>query len=88
MARAAMADLAGGTLLPVQWVEVAFVMMGGLVALRLAPTRWGWAAAVALSVLATPRLLSYMFMTFIAAVREPASSLGSAAHGPDPADPS
>ncbi len=43
----------------------------GLLTLRLAPTRWGWAAAVTFSVLATPRLLSYMLMTFLAVVREP-----------------
>jgi hypothetical protein len=45
------------------------VVAGGLLALRLAPTRWGWAAAVALSVLATPRLLAYMFMTLLAGLR-------------------
>ncbi len=50
------------------------VVVGALVALRLAPTRWGWAAAVALSVLATPRLLTYMLMTFLAALREPHGS--------------
>ena len=32
---------------------------------------YGWAAAVALSVLATPRLLVYMLMTFLAVLRQP-----------------
>jgi hypothetical protein len=52
---------------PLLWVGL--VAAGVLVTLRLAPTRWGWAAAVALSVLATPRLLAYMLMTLLAAVR-------------------
>jgi hypothetical protein len=54
---------------PVLWA--ALVAVGGLVCLRLAPTRWGWAAAVVFSVLATPRLLVYQFMAFLAAAREP-----------------
>jgi hypothetical protein len=49
----------------------ALVLVGVGVVLRLAPTRWGWAAAVILSVVATPRLLVYMFMTFVAALRAP-----------------
>jgi hypothetical protein len=52
---------------PILWVVL--LAAGVLAALRLAPTRWGWAAAVALSVLATPRLLSYMLMTLLAALR-------------------
>jgi hypothetical protein len=55
---------------PVAWL--AFVAVGTLVALRLAPTRYGWAAAVVLSVLATPRLLLYQLMSLLAALREPA----------------
>ena len=62
-------NLSPYAILPLLWM--ALVAAGILVTLRLAPTRWGWAAAVALSVLATPRLLSYMFMTFLAALREP-----------------
>jgi Glycosyltransferase family 87 len=46
----------------------ALVIAGVAVVLRLAPTRWGWPAAVVLSVVGTPRLLVYMFMTFIAAL--------------------
>ena len=49
---------------PILWV-ISLVVLG-LVALRLAPSRWGWAAAVALSVLATPRLLSYQLSTLLA----------------------
>jgi Glycosyltransferase family 87 len=49
----------------------ALVIAGVAVVLRLAPTRWGWPAAVVLSVVGTPRLLVYMFMTFIAVLSEP-----------------
>ena len=54
---------------PVLW-GIA-VLAGIVVTWRLARTRWGWPAAVALSVLATPRLLIYMLSTLIAALREP-----------------
>ena len=54
---------------PVLW-QVSLVVMA-LVALRLAKTRWGWAAAVVLSVFATPRLLSYQLSTLLAALRPP-----------------
>jgi len=54
---------------PVVWG--AAVVAGSVVAWRLAPTRWGWPAAVALSVLATPRLLVYQLSTLIAGMREP-----------------
>jgi hypothetical protein len=49
----------------------ALVLVGAGVALRLASSRWGWAAAVILSVVATPRLLTYMFTTFLAALATP-----------------
>lgn len=49
----------------------ALVIAGVAIVLRLAPTRWGWSAAVVLSVVGTPRLLVYMFMTFIAVLSEP-----------------
>jgi len=52
---------------PLLWAVL--VGAGAVLALRLAPTRWGWAAAVALSVLATPRLLVCMLMTLPAALR-------------------
>jgi alpha-1,2-mannosyltransferase len=54
---------------PLLWA--ALVLTGVGVVLRLAPTRWGWPAAVILSVVATPRLLVYMFMTFMAALTAP-----------------
>lgn len=76
---------------PLLWA--ALVVAGVVVALRLAPTRWGWAAAVALSVLATPRLILYQLMTLLAALREPAganaetapSAVSARALGEDPA---
>jgi hypothetical protein len=55
---------------PVLWAGL--VVAGAVVAWRLAPTRWGWAAAVALAVLATPRLILYQLMTLLAGLREPA----------------
>ena len=54
---------------PILWV-VSVVLLG-IAALWLAPTRWGWAAAVALSVFATPRLLSYQLSTLIATLGGP-----------------
>jgi hypothetical protein len=54
---------------PYMWL--AFIAVGTVVALRLAPTRYGWAAAVVLSVLATPRLLLYQLMSLLAALRAP-----------------
>jgi len=54
---------------PVLWAIA--VVAGVVVAWRLAPTRWGWPAAVALSVFATPRLLIYMLSTLVAVIREP-----------------
>ena len=49
----------------------ALVLAGVGFVLRLARTRWGWAAAVILSVVGTPRLLIYMFMTFFAVLTAP-----------------
>jgi hypothetical protein len=54
---------------PAVWL--AFVAVGTLVAYRLAPTRYGWAAAVVVSVVSTPRLLLYQLMTLLAALRAP-----------------
>jgi len=56
------------------WLWLALVVAGTVAAWRLAPTRWGWPAAVALSVLATPRLLLYQLMTLVAALRPPVES--------------
>jgi len=52
---------------PILWVVVVIVGFVGVV--RLAPTRWGWTAAIAFSVFATPRLLVYMLGTLLAALR-------------------
>jgi hypothetical protein len=54
---------------PVLWAFVLVVATIG--AIRLAPTRYGWAAAVALSVFATPRLLIYQVSTLAAGLRSP-----------------
>jgi hypothetical protein len=47
------------------------VVLLGIVAWKLAPTRYGWAAAVTLSVFATPRLLMYQLMTLLAVAGGP-----------------
>jgi hypothetical protein len=54
---------------PLLWA--ALVGAGIAVAWRLAPSRFGWPAAVALSVLATPRLLIYQLSTLVAGLRPP-----------------
>ncbi len=54
---------------PVLWAASVAVMV--LVAIRLAPTRWGWASAVVLSVFANPRLLIYQLSTLLAAMGGP-----------------
>ena len=75
---------------PILWLVMAAVL--AVVALRLAPTRWGWAAAVVFSVLATPRLLSYQLSTLLAAfagpdaARQPAHDLRPASNQPVGAD--
>jgi hypothetical protein len=64
----------------------ASVVLGVVITLRLGRTRWGWGAAVALSVLASPRLLTYTLMTLLACVldlhegdgRTPIPTAGSA----------
>jgi hypothetical protein len=54
---------------PVAWA--AIVLVGALVTVALARTRWGWPAAVALGTLASPRLLVYMLTGLLAALKEP-----------------
>ena len=54
---------------PLLWAGL--FVAGVAVVLRLAPTRWGWAAAVTLSVVGTPRLLVYMLMTLLATLTPP-----------------
>ena len=60
---------------PIAWAVA--VVAGTVVAWRLAPTRYGWVAAVALSVLATPRLLIYQLSTLVAALREPRTTVSA-----------
>lgn len=54
---------------PLLWA--VFVSVGILASLRWASTRAGWPIAVALATLSPPRLLSYMLMSLLAALREP-----------------
>ena len=54
---------------PLAWGLLGVAGVGGV--LQLAPTRWGWGAAVVLSVVSTPRLLTYMLMTILSALRVP-----------------
>lgn len=64
---------------PALWgISVALMVV---VAIRLAPTRYGWAAAVVLSVFATPRLLIYQLSTLVAGLRDVPKS--GAAETPD-----
>jgi hypothetical protein len=53
------------------WLWLVLLIGGALVTLRLAKTRWGWPAAVAMATLSPPRLLIYMLMGLLAAIREP-----------------
>ncbi len=54
---------------PVLWA--ALVVAGTAFAIWAAPRRYGWAAAVTLSVLASPRLLLYQLSSLVAAARDP-----------------
>jgi hypothetical protein len=54
---------------PLAWS--AIVLVGALVTVALARTKWGWAAAVTFATLASPRLLVYMLTGLLAAVRQP-----------------
>jgi hypothetical protein len=54
---------------PVLWVVLATA--GAVAAVLLAPTRWGWPAAIALATLSPPRLLTYMLTSLLAGIREP-----------------
>jgi hypothetical protein len=61
---------------PVLWALSVLVL--AVIAVKLAPTRFGWAAAVALAVFATPRLLVYQLSTLVAGLGGPDN--GSARH--------
>ncbi len=54
---------------PALWVVSILILI--IVALKLAPTRYGWAAAVVLTVFATPRLLNYQVSTLLAGLGGP-----------------
>lgn len=71
---------------PVLWAVLGAA--GAIAALLLAPTRWGWPAAVALATLASPRLLVYMLTGLLAAVREPdpPAAAREILRGPDAAE--
>jgi alpha-1,2-mannosyltransferase len=65
---------------PLAWA--ALLMLGGLLVILAARTRWGWALAVTLATLAPPRLLVYMLTSLVAGIRKP-----RAAGEPDPNQP-
>jgi hypothetical protein len=69
---------------PILWGVLA--VAGLVAALRLAPTRWGWASAVALSTLVPPRLLSYMFMGLLAMLGGPKGASEPAEEAPREGD--
>jgi hypothetical protein len=60
---------------PPLWVAAIVIMT--VLTLRLAKTRWGWPAAVVLSVFATPRLLIYQVSTLLAVMRKPDDEPGA-----------
>lgn len=66
---------------PVLWA--AFVVAFFAIAWRFAPSRAGWALAVAASVLVSPRLLMYQASTLLAAGREPAVAADAPDTRPD-----
>jgi hypothetical protein len=54
---------------PFLWAATVTALV--VLALWAAPRRHGWAVAVALSVLASPRLLLYQLSSLVAGVRDP-----------------
>jgi hypothetical protein len=60
---------------PILWIVTIAAL--AVVAIRLAPTRWGWAAAVVLAVGVTPRLLAYQLSTLLAAFGGPRETPGT-----------
>ncbi len=55
---------------PIAWFAGAGI--AGLVALRFAGSRWGWAAAVVLTAMANPRLLVYQLSSLLGGLAGPA----------------
>jgi alpha-1,2-mannosyltransferase len=68
---------------PILWLVLLPVC--GIAVVLLARKRWGWAAAVTFSVLATPRLITYQLMTLLAGLRAP--RLADSTGDPLPAAP-
>ena len=66
---ASVGNLSPFVISPLLWAVVVAVEVA--IAFRLARTRWGWAAAVGLAVLAPPRVFSYNLMTLLACLRRP-----------------
>jgi hypothetical protein len=54
---------------PVAWLAGAVI--AGLLALRYAGSRWGWAAAVVLTTMANPRLLTYQLASLLGGLGGP-----------------
>ena len=65
---------------PVLWAVL--VALEVAIAFRLGRTRWGWAAAVGLAVLAPPRVFSYNLMTLLACLGGPDRRADGAAREP------
>jgi len=63
------ANLSPYAVAPVLWL--VFLLVGIGAALRFAPTRFGWVIAVAVAVLASPRLLVYQLASLVAGLRSP-----------------
>jgi hypothetical protein len=70
---------------PALWAASIGVL--ALLALRYGRTRAGWPLAIALSVLATPRLLLYQLMTLLAGASGPRAVEASVAAAPTPTTP-
>ena len=79
VAQAGSHDLSPFGYSPILWA--ALVAVGVACVWRLGRTRWGWAAAVALSVLASPHLFSYNLMTLLACLRRQDGELRGPARG-------
>lgn len=62
-------NLSPFVLSPILWAIVVVIEVA--VAFRFARTRWGWAAAVGLAVLAPPRVFSYNLITLLACLGGP-----------------
>ncbi len=62
-------NLSPFVLAPILWAIVVVIELA--IAIRFARTRWGWAAAVGLAVLAPPRVFSYNLMTLLACLGGP-----------------